>query len=324
MKLSAIAAAAGMPLAGGDGEAQVTGFAIDHRKVAPGTVFGAFRGAKFNGEDFIAAAVAAGAVAVVALGEAQVEGAVHFADAEPRRAFARLAAQFFTPVPETVVAVTGTNGKTSTVEMTRQIWRMAGHRAASIGTLGITTADESVATGLTTPDIVTFLANMTGLAREGVSHVAYEASSHGLSQFRNEGPRVKAGAFTNLSRDHLDYHAGMEDYFAAKMRLFGEVVDDGGTAVIWADDEWSPRAQAHAEASGLAVFSVGEAGNGIRLLSRTPGQLGQVREIEHEVKVRKVNLPLIGAYQAANAHGSAEQALATDGNPAQAVDALAL
>ena len=115
MKLSAIAAAAGMPLAGGDGEAQVTGFAIDHRKVAPGTVFGAFRGAKFNGEDFIAAAVAAGAVAVVALGEAQVEGAVHFADAEPRRAFARLAAQFFTPVPETVVAVTGTNGKTTTV-----------------------------------------------------------------------------------------------------------------------------------------------------------------------------------------------------------------
>ena len=120
----------------------VTGFAIDHRKVAPGTVFGAFRGARFNGEDFIPAAVAAGAVAVVARPEAAVEGAVHIAAAEPRRAFARLAAQFFAPFPETIVAVTGTNGKTSTVEMTRQLWRMAGHHAASIGTLGVTTADD--------------------------------------------------------------------------------------------------------------------------------------------------------------------------------------
>ena len=160
---------------------QVTGFAIDHRKVAPGTVFGAFQGTVVNGEDFIPAAVAAGAIAVVARPEAKVDGAAHLADPQPRRAFARLAAQFFRPVPETVVAVTGTNGKTSTVEMTRQIWRMCGERAASIGTLGVTTPDESVSTGLTTPDIVTFLSNMTGLAREGVTHVAYEASSHGLA-----------------------------------------------------------------------------------------------------------------------------------------------
>ena len=128
-------------------DAPVTGFAIDHRKVAPGTIFGAFRGARFNGEDFIPAAVAAGAVAVVARPEAKVEGAVHFADAEPRRAFARLAAKFFAPFPETIVAVTGTNGKTSTVELTRQLWRMAGHRAASIGTLGVTTPDETVRPG---------------------------------------------------------------------------------------------------------------------------------------------------------------------------------
>ena len=135
--------------------------------------------------------------------------------------------------------------------MTRQIWRMCGQRAASIGTLGVTTPDESVSTGLTTPDIVTFLSNMTGLAREGVTHVAYEASSHGLSQFRNEGLPVVAGAFTNLSRDHLDYHADMEDYFAAKMRLFSEVVSDGGAAVIWADDEWSARARDIAWQRGL-------------------------------------------------------------------------
>ena len=191
MKLAALARAAGMATTDG-GEARgnlaVTGFAIDHRKVAPGTVFGAFRGAKFNGEDFIPAAVKAGAIAVVARPEAAVAGAVHIADAEPRRAFARLAAQFFTPVPKTVVAVTGTNGKTSIVEMTRQLWRMAGQRAASIGTLGVTTHDESVSTGLTSPDIVTFLATMTGLAREGVTHVAYEASSHGLDPVPQRRP----------------------------------------------------------------------------------------------------------------------------------------
>ena len=164
MKLARLAEAAGID-AGEFGDAQVTGFAIDHRKVAPGTVFGAFQGTVHNGEDYIPAAVAAGAIAVVARPQAMVDGAAHFADAEPRRAFARLAAQFFRPVPPTVVAVTGTNGKTSTVEMTRQIWRMCGQRAASIGTLGVTTPDESVSTGLTTPDIVTFLSNMTGLAR---------------------------------------------------------------------------------------------------------------------------------------------------------------
>ena len=183
MKLAQLAQLAGITLAS-TAEAQVKGFAIDNRKVAPGTVFGAFQGAAVNGEDFIPAAIAAGAIAVVARPEVKVAGAVHIAAANPRQVFARLAAQFFTPVPATLVAVTGTNGKTSTVEMTRQIWRMAGHSAASIGTLGITTADESVSTGLTTPDIVTFLANMSGLAREGVTHVAYEASRKTTSRPR--------------------------------------------------------------------------------------------------------------------------------------------
>jgi len=306
-----------------NGEARVTGFAIDHRKVAPGTVFGAFQGAVVNGEDFIPAAVAGGAIAVVARPEAVVEGAAHIADPVPRRAFARLAAQFFQPVPSTVVAVTGTNGKTSTAEMVRQIWRMGGERAASIGTLGVTTSDESISTGLTTPDIVTFLGNMTGLAREGVTHVAYEASSHGLSQYRNEGLRVAAGAFTNLSRDHLDYHADMEDYFAAKMRLFAEVVDAGGAAVVWADDEWSARAIAAAEARGLTLFTVGEQGGGIRLVSRSATRLGQELVVEHAGTQRKVALPLIGAYQVANALTAAGLVLATGGDPAQVFDALA-
>ncbi|MBS0480846.1 MAG: UDP-N-acetylmuramoyl-L-alanyl-D-glutamate--2,6-diaminopimelate ligase [Proteobacteria bacterium] len=322
MKLSALAAAAGIALPGG-AEAAVTGFAIDNRKVAPGTVFGAFQGASVNGETFIPAAITAGAVAVVARRAARVEGAIHIASDNPRQTFARLAAGFFQPVPETIVAVTGTNGKTSTVEMTRQIWRMAGQRAASIGTLGVTTSDESISTGLTTPDIVTFLANMHGLAREGVTHVAYEASSHGLSQYRNEGLRVQAGAFTNLSRDHLDYHKDMEDYFAAKMRLFDEVVERGGTAVIWADDDWSSRAVDHARSGGLRPFTVGLGGEAIRLLARTPTQLGQRLEIEYDGQKRRVDLPLIGAYQAANALVAAGLVIATGGDPAATFDALA-
>ncbi len=304
------------------GDTRVTGFAIDHRKIAPGNVFGAFQGTAVNGEDYIPAAIASGAIAVVARREATVEGALHLADETPRRAFARAASLFFRPTPETVVAVTGTNGKTSCVEMTRQIWRMCGERAASIGTLGVTTPDESVSTGLTTPDIVTFLSNMTGLSREGVTHVAYEASSHGLSQYRNEGLPVAAGAFTNLSRDHLDYHKDMEDYFAAKMRLFTEVVDDGGAAVVWADDEWSPRVIELAKQRGLRIFTVGEKGKDINLVARTPSPLGQELKFVHAGRAHAIRLPLIGAYQVANALTSAGLALATGTEASQVFDAV--
>jgi len=301
-------------LAAGDGDPPVTGFAIDHRKVAPGNIFGAFRGARVNGEDFIPAAIAAGAIAVVARPEARVEGAVHIADAEPRRLFASLAGRYFAPFPETVVAATGTNGKTSTVELTRQLWRMMGHSAASIGTLGVTTSVDQVSTGLTTPDVVTFLSNMAGLAKEGIGHVAYEASSHGLAQYRSEGLRVVAGAFTNLSRDHLDYHGTMDMYFAAKMRLFDEVLASDGTAVIWADDaDYSGAVIEHALLRGLKLVTVGEKGETLKLVSRTPTQLGQTLVVEADGATHKVQLPLIGAYQAANALTAAGLVLATGG-----------
>ncbi|WP_156677870.1 UDP-N-acetylmuramoyl-L-alanyl-D-glutamate--2,6-diaminopimelate ligase [Sphingomonas profundi] len=303
--------------------ARVTGFAIDHRKVAPGTVFGAFRGARVNGEDFIAAAIAAGAVAVVARPEVTVEGALHIADAEPRRAFARLAARFFAPFPATVVAVTGTNGKTSTVELARQLWRMAGHNAASIGTLGVTTAEDQVSTGLTTPDVATFLGNMGGLAREGVSHVAYEASSHGLDQYRSEGLPVAAAAFTNLSRDHLDYHGTMHAYLAAKLRLFTEVVDRHGAAVVWADDEASARVIELAAERGLRLFTVGAAGEALRLVGREPTALGQTLTVAAGGSTHSVKLPLIGAYQAANALVAAGLVIATGGEPARTLADLA-
>jgi UDP-N-acetylmuramoyl-L-alanyl-D-glutamate--2,6-diaminopimelate ligase len=300
-------------LIGGEGNQKVTGFAIDHRKVAPGTIFGAFKGAVFDGEDFIDDAIAAGAVAVVARPEAAVLGATHVADAEPRRAFARLAARFFAPFPETTVAVTGTNGKTSTVELTRQLWRMAGHNAASIGTLGVTTADDQVTTGLTTPDIVTFLANMAGLRREGVTHAAFEASSHGLSQFRTEGLPVRAGAFTNLSRDHLDYHGTMEAYLEAKLRLFTEVIDEDGAAVVWADDAASSRVAELARERGLKLLTVGTKGETLKLVDREASQLGQTLTIEADGRSHDVKLPLIGAYQAANALTAAGLVLATGG-----------
>lgn len=301
----------------------VTGLAIDHRKVAPGTIFGAFAGERFNGEDFIPAAIAAGAIAVVARPGATVAGAVHIADPNPRRAFAHIAARFFHRFPATCVAVTGTNGKTSTVEMTRQLWRMAGFHAASIGTLGITTSNDSASTGLTTPDIVTFLSNMAGLAAEGVTHAAFEASSHGLDQYRTEGVPVKAAAFTNLSHDHLDYHGDMDAYLAAKMRLFREVVDPDGVAVIWADDLWSAAAEYEAKQRGLRIMTVGREGEALRLVAREPTQLGQSLTIAAGPLAQKVTLPLIGAYQAANALVAAGLVIATGGDVQQTLANLA-
>jgi UDP-N-acetylmuramoyl-L-alanyl-D-glutamate--2,6-diaminopimelate ligase len=306
----------------GAADVPVTGFAIDHRKVAPGTVFGAFAGGRFNGEDYIAAAVAGGAIAVVARPEARVEGAVHIADTEPRRRFARLAARFFAPFPAVAVAVTGTNGKTSTVEMVRQLWRMAGHSAASIGTLGVTTGDDRVSTGLTTPDVVTFLSNVAGLAREGVTHLAFEASSHGLDQYRTEGVPLTAAAFTNLSRDHLDYHGTMEAYLAAKLRLFRDVLPESGTAVVWADDAVAGEIVAAAKARGIALVSVGTTGDTLKLVAREPSLLGQTLIVEAGGRTHTVVLPLIGAYQAANALVSAGLVIATGADVAMTLAAL--
>ena len=298
-------------IAGIDSDSEVTGFALDHRKVAPGSVFGAFRGAVSNGEDFIELAVDRGAVAVVARAEASVERVPLLPDPEPRRLFAELAAKFYAPYPDTVVAVTGTNGKTSTVEMTRQIWRMLGHRSASIGTLGVTTSDDQVKTGLTTPDIVTFLNNMAGLERMGTSHVAYEASSHGLDQHRAEGVPLAAAAFTNFSRDHLDYHETMEAYFEAKMRLFERLLPAGKPVVVWTDDPKSDEVMERAWRAGHPLLTVGRNGETIRLVDQSPTPLGQSLLLEHDGRSLKLSLPLIGAYQAANVLVAAGLVMAT-------------
>ena len=310
-------------LAGVASDSSVTGFALDHRKVAAGNIFGAFRGSRFNGEDFIAEAVRRGAAAVVAGPAAVVEGVPHLAAEEPRKLFAELAARFYAPYPETIVAVTGTNGKTSTVELTRQLWRMAGHRSASIGTLGVTTADDQVSTGLTTPDIVTFLSNMAGLKRMGISHAAYEASSHGLDQYRAEGVTVKAAAFTNFSRDHLDYHTDMESYFAAKMRLFDEVVAQDGTAVVWTGDAKSGEVIERVKRRGLKLITVGPEAESIALVSRASTPLGQQLVLRHEGREHKLGLPLIGAYQMNNVLTAAGLVLATGGDWATTLSGMA-
>jgi UDP-N-acetylmuramoyl-L-alanyl-D-glutamate--2,6-diaminopimelate ligase len=309
---------------------RITGFAIDHRKVAPGTVFGAFRGARFDGESVIAQAVRSGAIAVVARPEATVDGALHIAAAEPRQAFARLAAGFYAPFPAATAAVTGTNGKTSTVELARQLWHLAGERAASVGTLGVVTASDHAKAGsggLTTPDIVTFLANVAGLAREGIGHLAFEASSHGLDQYRTEGLPVRAAAFTNLTRDHLDYHGDMESYFQAKLRLFTQVLDADGTAVVWMDHgatgaDYNRRVADAALARGVKLLTVGPDGADLRLVKRTPTLLGQSLIVEAAGQQHSLNLPLIGGYQAANALVAAGLVIATGGDVAQTLQRL--
>ncbi len=303
---------------------RITGFAIDHRRVVAGNVFGAFRGARFDGEGVITQAVAAGAIAVVARPEAKVEGALHIADPEPRRAFARLAAPFYAPYPETTVAVTGTNGKTSVVELARQLWAAMGRRAASIGTLGIVGDGATRHFGLTTPDIVTFLSEAGALSRAGVDHLAFEASSHGLAQYRVEGLPVKAAAFTNLSRDHLDYHGGMEAYFAAKLRLFTEVVDQGGSAVVWLDRraagaDYAARVLEAARARGLRAIAVGPDGDDLRLLAARPTAHGQQLHLHMGGEEHSVELPLIGGYQAANALVAAGLLWATGSDLAEAL-----
>ncbi len=206
--------------------------------------------------------------------------------------------------------------------MTRQIWRMMGQRSASIGTLGVTTSDDQVKTGLTTPDIVTFLSNMAGLKRMGTTHVAYEASSHGLDQHRAEGVPLAAAAFTNFSRDHLDYHSTMEDYFEAKMRLFEELLAPGKPVVVWTDDPKSQEVIERARRRGHEVLAVGRSGETIRLVEQTPTPLGQTLVLEHGGGRHRLELPLIGAYQSANVLTAAGLVLATGGKWSETFSAM--
>jgi UDP-N-acetylmuramoyl-L-alanyl-D-glutamate--2,6-diaminopimelate ligase len=286
---------------------ELTGVTADSREVAPGTLFAALPGARADGRRFIADAVARGAAAVLApLGTEWPPGVPPrplLQDPEPRRRLAQFAAALAGRQPDTVVAVTGTNGKTSSVEFLRQLWTLAGRRAASLGTLGLHAPGFDAGPGLTTPDAVSLARTLAELAHAGISHAAMEASSHGLAQFRLDGVRLAAAGFTNLTRDHLDYHATEEAYRAAKLRLFAELLPAGAPAVAHAGMDAVTLAALREVAvrRKLDLRTVGEAGSVLRLLSVTPLPDGQVLRIDTGTVVRDVVLALPGRFQADNA-----------------------
>jgi UDP-N-acetylmuramoyl-L-alanyl-D-glutamate--2,6-diaminopimelate ligase len=302
---------------------EVKGLAVDSRLVKPGDVFFALAGAKTDGARFVDAAVAAGAVAIV--GDRPPAGAFPLPvviTPNPRRALALAAAKVFARQPATIAAVTGTSGKTSVAAFTRQIWDKLGHVAASIGTIGLVSPARTVYGSLTTPDPIALHRQLDEIARDGVTHLAFEASSHGLDQYRLDGVRISAGGFTNLSRDHLDYHPDLAHYLAAKLRLFRDLLAPDGAAVVSADHDCSEQAIDVARARGLRLISVGAhgdgAGEGIRLVDVAVDGFAQKLELQHRGRSTSVRLPLVGAFQIENALVAAGLAIGT-GSEAAAV-----
>jgi len=302
----------------------IAGLSADSRAVAPGFLFVAVPGTKADGLAFVAQAVSAGAVAVMAerAPPALPPGVAFVQVGNVRRALALAAAKFHPRQPATIAAVTGTSGKTSVAAFTRQIWAALGHKAASIGTVGVVSPAGEIYGSLTTPDPVELHRTLDGLAREGVTHLAIEASSHGLDQHRLDGVRVGVASFTNLSRDHLDYHATPEAYLAAKLLLFERVVRPGGAAVVMADSAEAATVAEAARRRGLDVMTVGRRGEGIRLVEDAIDGFAQTLRLAHAGKAYRVRLPLVGGFQVENALVAAGQAVATGGDAAAVFHAL--
>ncbi|HTH15258.1 MAG TPA: UDP-N-acetylmuramoyl-L-alanyl-D-glutamate--2,6-diaminopimelate ligase [Magnetospirillum sp.] len=298
----------------------ITGLTADSRKVGPGMLFAALPGTKADGRAFIADALAKGCAAVLAPEATNFDtGAVPLVRAaNARQAFAKAAAAFFTAQPKVMTAVTGTNGKTSTVTFARQLWSRLGHKAASLGTLGVQAEGFPPRPSLTTPDPVDLHAALAELAGAGITHAAMEASSHGLDQYRLDGVRLQAAAFTNLTRDHLDYHADMQAYGAAKLRLFTELLAADGTAVVNADSDFATKVLA----ARPKALTFGRKGKDLRLVSATPEPHGQVLALEILGRAATVHLPLAGTFQAENALAALGLVIACGADPAAAAEAL--
>jgi UDP-N-acetylmuramoyl-L-alanyl-D-glutamate--2,6-diaminopimelate ligase len=285
----------------------IQGVTADSRKVRPGYLFAALPGAKVDGRSFAPRAVEQGAVAVLAGREIEDLPAPLVIAADPRRAYALAAASFWGAQPATCVAVTGTNGKTSVAAFCRQMFAHAGFRAASMGTLGVRVSapgsvDEQVTPpGLTTPDASDVAELLARVAQSGVTHLALEASSHGIDQRRLDGVKLTAAGFLNLTQDHLDYHGTMGVYRAAKLRLFETLLTRGKTAVLNADSDAYAAFAGAAVSAGQSVMSVGAAGQGLHLIERTPLPNGQALRLTHQGRAYEVRLPLAGAFQASNA-----------------------
>ncbi len=325
MKLSQLLAGLDAALVG-DADPDIVGATADSRRVRPDVVFAALKGLKADGADFVPQAIAAGAAAVLgdeAFDPARAAPLPVVRARDPRAVLARIAARLHPGQPTVVVGVTGTNGKTSTVDFLRQIWAAAGHEAASLGTLGVTRGDGAFEDlGHTTPDPVAVHETLDALAHDGVTHLAMEASSHGLHQRRLEAVRFAAVGFTNLTQDHLDYHPTLEDYFAAKLRLFTELAPSDAAAVINADGPFGERVLGACRTRGLRAVSVGWRGDDVRLRELMPRPAGQRLDLIVAGREHAVELPLAGEFQALNAIQALGLALATGVDAPAAVAAL--
>jgi UDP-N-acetylmuramoyl-L-alanyl-D-glutamate--2,6-diaminopimelate ligase len=298
------------------GEAEIAGISADSRELKAGEVFVALSGTKSDGTSFVEQALAKGAVAVIGDHLPANAKTIHVDNA--RRVLALAAARLYPHQPDTIVAVTGTSGKTSVAAFTQQIWAHSGHLAASLGTIGVVAPSRTSYGSLTTPDPVGLHRAVDELAtKDKVTHLVVEASSHGLHQHRLDGLRISAGAFTNLSRDHMDYHPTVEDYFAAKLRLFSELLQPGGAAVVAADHEEAARVIAASKARGLRIMTVGRKGETIRLRNVGIEGFSQRIDISHEGRDQTLMLPLVGAFQIENALVAAALAIATGSDAAR-------
>jgi UDP-N-acetylmuramoyl-L-alanyl-D-glutamate--2,6-diaminopimelate ligase len=327
MKLGDIAALAGMhssELSDGELNIVIEGLSADSRKIQSGFVFFALSGDKANGSQFVASAIKNGACAIVsskAIDDLNNDVPILIVE-NPRLVLAKAAAAFYKTQPQTIVAVTGTAGKTSVASFIRQIWEKIGQQSAMIGTTGIVAPGRKEYGALTTPDPITLHSLMSELANDGVTHCSMEASSHGLDQYRLDGVELAAGAFTNLGRDHMDYHPTVEHYFNAKMALFNRVLPKGLPAVIFADDEWSDKAIKCALDAGQNVFTVGHKGTFLTLKRVEQYRHEQRAEIHHEGQIFEVNLPLAGDFQMSNALVAAGLCIATGADAKSVLQAL--
>ncbi len=316
-------------LIGGDGvvppgaeHLAVLGLTSDSRQVKPGCVFVALPGTQADGAKFIPQAIAAGALAVVAGEGVAAQGVPVIAVHNPRLSYARMAARFHGRQPDLVVAVTGTNGKTSVASFVREIWTAMGFRAASLGTVGVVGPNGTIELEHTTPDAMTLHGIAAALAQDHVQHLALEASSHGLDQYRLDGLRIAAGAFTNITRDHLDYHASFAAYFDAKMRLFEEMLQPGSPAIVNADSPQAADVVGRAKGHGLVPFTVGHQGSALKLVSVERDGFGQRLEVEGPTRRHRLLLPLVGGFQTSNALVAAGLVIATGGEEALAMHCL--
>jgi UDP-N-acetylmuramoyl-L-alanyl-D-glutamate--2,6-diaminopimelate ligase len=303
----------------------IGGVTADSRAVNRGDAFVAIAGGKADGLQFAAAAIAAGAAAILAERPPQtpLPSGVAFARVRnARRALALVAAKIYPRQPPVIAAVTGTSGKTSVAAFTRQIWSALGHRAASIGTIGMVSPRGETYGSLTTPDPVALHRSLDALAGDGVTHLALEASSHGLDQYRLDGLRLAAGGFTNITRDHLDYHPGFEAYLAAKLRLFEDLLAPGAAAVIDVDHDHADAVVDAAAARGLSLMTVGRKGTDIRLDNSAVDGFAQRLRLEYRGQHFEVRLPLVGEFQIENALVAAGLTIATGGHHGSVFAAL--